>query len=286
MQSGEDVNVGDPRWSAGSQQLYGGTPWNNAVNIPTGSVSPYSFGGGRPNTTIPKANTAANPGAGIARVNKVILFRRALKLVNGGIIAGVNCRPSSGLTVVAENPVYVQGNYNATDSPAPTTTWSNQEPNVPAAIIADAVTLLSRSWKDSLSFEAPNYMPSRVASTTAYRFGVIAGKGLSFPYCAATCGSPGQLFGTDGGAANFLRLLEDWGGSATYYRGSIISLHTNRQAIGTYKFASSNNHIYNAGSRNFSFDVDFLTPSLLPPGTPMFRDVNTLQFRQILRPNQ
>jgi len=27
-------------------------------------------------------------------------------------------------------------------------------------------------------------------------------------------------------------------------------------------------------------------PALLPPGTPMFRDVNTLTFRQILRPTQ
>jgi hypothetical protein len=25
---------------------------------------------------------------------------------------------------------------------------------------------------------------------------------------------------------------------------------------------------------------------LLPPGTPMFRDINTLTFRQMLRPNQ
>jgi hypothetical protein len=32
--------------------------------------------------------------------------------------------------------------------------------------------------------------------------------------------------------------------------------------------------------------VDFLIPDELPPGTPMFRDINTLQFRQILRPNQ
>ena len=35
-----------------------------------------------------------------------------------------------------------------------------------------------------------------------------------------------------------------------------------------------------------AFDSDFLTPSLLPPGTPMFRDVNTLTFRQLLRPTQ
>jgi hypothetical protein len=290
LQTGEDVNVGDPKWAAGTQQLYGSTPWNNAVNIPTGATAPFDTTA-RPETIIPIGNTTAPaPGAGAARVNKAVLFRRALKVINGGIVGGVNNLPDAGLTVVAENPIYVQGNFNAHEG-APDATWSNQEPNRPASIVGDAITLLSRAWSDARSFELPNLMSSRDATTTSYRFAALGGKGLSFAYCASGCGNPGHLFGTDGGAGNFLRLLEDWGatGSAPEglrYRGSIVSLHINRQAIGAYKFASSNNHIYNAGPRNFSFDIDFLTPSLLPPGTPMFRDVNTLQFRQILRPNQ
>ena len=48
---------------------------------------------------------------------------------------------------------------------------------------------------------------------------------------------------------------------------------------GTYTYGAP-------GTRNFNFDVDFLLPDKLPPGTPMFRDVNTLTFRQLLRPNQ
>ena len=287
LQAGEDVNQGDPRWAANTQQVYGQTPWNNAVNIPTGAIAPYSFAGARPWSVIPLSNTTAPaPGAGAARVNKVVLFRRALKLVNGGISGGVNNLPTDGLTVTAENPVYVHGNYNGSSSVAPDTDWTNQEPNVPAAIIGDAISLLSNSWNDALSFEVPHLVTSRDATTTTYRFGAIAGKGLSFAYCSAACGNPGQLFGTDGGAANFLHMLEDWGGQTTNYRGSLISLHINRQAIGAYKFNAGNNHIYNAGGRNFTFDIDFLTPTLLPPGTPMFRDINTLQFRQILRPNQ
>ncbi len=43
---------------------------------------------------------------------------------------------------------------------------------------------------------------------------------------------------------------------------------------------------YDPPTRDYHFDVDFLTPALLPPRTPMFRDVNTLTFRQLLRPNQ
>mgnify|MGYP001208106670 CR=1 FL=1 len=301
LQLGEDVNVGDPRYPIDTQQTYGAIPWNNTAvdgtgHIPTGAIAPYSFGGARPQTVIPLGNTLAGPGAGAARVNKVLLFRRALKLVNGGMVAGVSNLPAAGLTVAAENPVYVQGNYNATVAPLPNATWSNQA-SVPAAVIADAIALLSNNWSDARSFERPHLMrdtgggTGRPALTTAYRFAAMGGKSLSFPYCGAPCGNPGQLFGTDGGAANFLRMLEDWnpsafGQQATWYRGSLISLHINRQATGTYKFAAGNNSIYNAGSRNFTFDVNFLTPALLPPGTPMFRDVNTLQFRQILRPNQ
>ena len=34
-------------------------------------------------------------------------------------------------------------------------------------------------------------------------------------------------------------------------------------------------------TRNYSFDVDFLDPSRLPPGTPRFRDIVNLGYRQI-----
>lgn len=295
LQSGEDVNAGDPRWPANSQQRYGANVWNNVAFMPTAPApaiagSLYTSAAAHPWVVVPLGNTTLLPGAGQALVNKQLLFRRALKVVNGGIVGGVNSLPDAGLTIAAENPVYVHGNYNA-DQTAPDTTWSNMEPNRPAAIIADSVTLLSRNWSDARSFEAPNDMPDRPASTTSYRFAAIAGKGLSFPYCGGACGSPGHLYGTDGGAGNFFRLLEDWGATGSSpegirYRGSIISLHVNRQAVGAYKFTSSNNHIYNAGPRNFTYDSDFLIPDELPPGTPMFRDINTLQFRQILRPNQ
>jgi hypothetical protein len=33
--------------------------------------------------------------------------------------------------------------------------------------------------------------------------------------------------------------------------------------------------------RNYSFDADFALPGGLPPGTPLFRDVDTLGYRQV-----
>ena len=68
------------------------------------------------------------------------------------------------------------------------------------------------------------------------------------------------------------------------YKGSIVSLYYNRQAVGVYKDGSSNT-VYTPPSRAYTFDSDFLTPSLLPPRTPMFRDTNTIGFTEYLLPN-
>jgi hypothetical protein len=225
----------------------------------------------------------------VGMVNRPVLFRRALKIVNGGNPnATTSNLPAGGLTIASENPVYVQGNYNATVG----TVANGVEPNethLPAAILADSITLLSNAWNDSLSFQWPNNAitfgagAGRLAASTAYRFAAVSGKSLSFPY--PTTGTPQFLFGTDGGVGNFLRLLEDWRQGPQYvrYRGSIVSLFISRQATGTYKYST---RVYDYATRKFVFDDDFLLPALLPPGTPMFRDVNTLTFRQLLRPNQ
>ncbi len=126
---------------------------------------------------------------------------------------------------------------------------------------------------------APNDMTNRNATETGYRFAMITGKSVPFQH-------PGwgvTEWGSDGGVHNFMRMLEDWSGQNLRYRGSMVSLFFSRQAIGPYR-ADAN--VYAPPTRGYNFDTDFLTPALLPPGTPMFRDINTLKFRQILRPNQ
>jgi hypothetical protein len=199
--------------------------------------------------------------------NRVHYFRRALRLVNGG--AGT--LPMPGFTVASENPVYVLGDYNATGSF--TGTHSS------AAVIADAVTLMSNAWisgGDDRSFVSPYAPGSRTASTTWYRMAIAAGKGINFPKGSAT---PND-YGTDGGTHNFLRYLESWSGSTSNYRGSIVSLYYYRQSVGPYKCCTT---VYSPPTRAYAFDTDFLIPSQLPPGTPRFRDINNLSFRQTIR---
>jgi type IV pilus assembly PilX-like protein len=218
-----------------------------------------------------------------ARENPSPLFRRALKMVNGSLISlpvcpgGVTC----GLTIATENPAYVQGDYNANSAGG-----GLGDPNVAASVVADAFTFLSNDWNDVNSFNSPFNTGGRseTLANVYYRLGVVAGKGVSFPIpgwdTVAIDGS--QDFGTDGGVHNFLRYLESWGGKLNY-TGSIISLYFNRQAVGLYNSGGNN---YSPPNRGYSFDNNFLNPTLLPPRTPMFRDVNTTGFTQLLLANQ
>jgi hypothetical protein len=169
--------------------------------------------------------------------------------------------------------------------------------HVSASVIADAVTLLSNGWNDIASFINPhdvnrtftapidaNDSDVRQAATTWYRLGIISGKPLNFTRAnTAPAGYDNEDWGTDGGAHNFLRYIERWGGETLNYRGSILSFYTSRQAVGQYKCCDV---VYTPPTRGYNFEAEFLQPTLLPPRTPMFRDLNTLSFRQVLRPTQ
>jgi hypothetical protein len=217
-----------------------------------------------------------------ARENANFFFRRAVKIVNGSNIANVinNCPGAilCGLTIAAENPVYVQGDYNCT---GPCNGNNFSAAHVATAVLGDSVTLLSNNWNDVNSFLSPYNTGNRNAVTTYYRTAIMGGKGVSFAQPGTYVTS--QDFGTDGGLHNFLRYIENWGGQTLNYRGSLVSLFYNRQGIGVFKCCAT---VYNPPTRGYNFDTEFLTPNLLPPRTPLFRDVNTTGFTQLLLPTQ
>jgi len=219
-----------------------------------------------------------------ARENPNPFFRRAVKIMDGSLLTGLGTCPGSvpcGLAIATENPVYMQGDFNANSA-----TGGFNDPDVAVSVNADAVTMLSNNWNDVNSFIFPFQQSNnqRNATNTYFRTAIMAGKGVSFPIPTYTPAPAGD-FGTDGGVHNFLRFIESWnnGGETLNYEGSIISMFTNRQAIGTYK---SSTLIYSPPARAYVFDVNFLTPALLPPRTPLFRDVNTTGFTQLLLPTQ
>ena len=234
----------------------------------SGGINPW------PRTFLKQANEG--------RENPNALFRRAVKIVNGNLISlpacvgGVPC----GLSITTENPAYIQGDYNANSAGG-----GFANPSVATSVAADAVTILSVNWNDVNSFASPfNNLFNRAGATTYVRTAVIAGKQVSFqiPAWDNTAVDGSQDFGTDGGVHNFLRFLERWNGTL-FYEGSLVSLFYSRQATGLFNSGGNN---YSPPTRGYQFDVNFLTPTLLPPRTPMFRDINTTGFTQLLLPNQ
>jgi hypothetical protein len=263
-------------------RTYGQTPSFGGGALPITNLTPLS--------NVPNAALQNNPNctamgltwpyaallnAQDLRENPPIIFRRALKLVNGSTLTIGTCNAvPCGLTVVAENPAYLQGDYNA----QPNGNFGGA--HVAASLIADAVTLLSDNWNDVNSFAFPYNTGGRGGVTTTYRLAIAAGKGI--PFTQPTVGGVYQDYGTDGGTHNFLRYIEAWNGTL-YYEGSIVSLYFNHQAMGTYKCCTT---VYSPPTRGYNFDTDFLTPSLLPPETPMFRDLNTITAQQMILPTQ
>ena len=220
------------------------------------------------------------------RENPVSLFRRSVKIVNGNLISMPTCSGSGvtaipcGLAITTENPAYIQGDFNANSN-------GNQfnDPSVAASVVGDAVTILSNNWNDVNSFAFPFNNPSNRTGTTTYvRSGIVGGKQITFaiPGWDTNAIDGSQDFGTDGGVHNFLRFLEHWNGTL-FYQGSIISMFYSRQANGLFNSGGNN---YSPPTRGYSFDVNFLNPTLLPPRTPMFRDINTTGFTQLMLPNQ
>jgi len=315
LDAGEDVN--------GNLQLdtYGGIahPINSAnvdssgsSKYPTGSTTTLTqFMSSLTNPTTPNSApltriTSSATGVGYyeAQKNPVLFFRRALRLVNGGLgnlpplaaATAANCPGAlGGFTVAAENPIYVQGDYNATStlpstgSPAGfndiTTGTGSPACHVPAAVIGDAVTLLSNDWTDSVTLANPTARSSRPQTTQNawYRTAIIGGKNNSFPLPTFTTpAAPPKDFGTDGGTHNFLRYIENWN-TTLNYRGSMVSFYIASQGTGVYKCCST---VYNPPTRAYAFDTDFSNIQKLPPGTPRFTDVNALSFQQAILSTQ
>jgi hypothetical protein len=277
LDGGEDVNANN------ILDVYGELPSSvSAANLQVANSLPIGGVASQGGTASYAAVASVRPWLTMnyaeALVNRPYLFRRSLRLTNGSL--GNIVTP--GFTVVTENPVYIDGDYNANQA---STLANFGDPHSETSIVGDAITLLSNNWKDWNSFVNPynpgnfNWGDRTRSAQSWYRVAIIAGKGMAFPWPAA--GNPPNDFGTDGGAHNFLRYLES--GNTLNYRGAIATFYYNRQAVGTFKCC---NTVYGAPTRNYNFDTDFLNPATLPPLTPVFRDMNALGFAQEIRPGK
>jgi len=282
--SPEDFNLNGKLDSFGSANLGLGLGYNLALPTAVGT----NLTAANNINKVVNANATPDPymstsadrisSCSVAQGNWISGARHVLKLVDG-TLGNLPLRPDNnkgGFTVGSENPVYILGDYN---SNAGDTTWgggADVAGMAAAGVVADAVTLLSDNWSDLNSIlKPPTVLGNRAALTSYYRVAIAAGKNINFPLPPG--GWAAKDFGTDGGVHNFLRYIENWGGQVLNYKGSIVSLFYSTYNTGVYKCCTI---VYSPPTRAYSFDTDFANPQGLPPGTPMFRDIDNLSYRQ------
>lgn len=208
------------------------------------------------NGVIYMVDTSANPSN-----NR----HRAVRLQNGAYLPARTDPVSGdlvGMTFVSENPIYIQGDYNTGSTyksngsldkqPRSNTHNKFDERTVsgyqvrPAAVLGDAVNVLSNAWSDSNS---TNSVGSRKATNTTINTAIVSGNVPT---------GPGVEY--SGGVENFPRFLEDWGGKYFTYYGSMIQLFRSEQA--NYRWGKGN--VYSAPNRRWFFEETFLSNP--PPG--------------------
>ena len=235
-------------------------------------------------------------GAGLAAVTDHSFYRRGVRLINGKTLPGKYdySAPATtkGFTLAAENGVYVWKDYNVngislasgTDSTASDkyypqgktgtlTGTSDGELHIPAAIVGDAVTILSNNWDDAKGFAYPNDLTKRVATDTRVRFAMIAGDPIT-----GRSPSEGLNGKQNGGLINFKRFLESWTGDRLNYSGSLINLYNASNSNGRHK---PNFATYNPPTRDWTFEESFKDPNRLPPGTPFVYFITFTGFERI-----
>lgn len=172
-----------------------------------------------------------------------------IRLINGATL------PPLGLTVATPDPLYVQGNYNATGTAVG---GNNTSTTKPASLIADAINILSRDWSDANSAKA---LASRTATDTTVNAAFLAG-----------IVETGNGY-YSGGVENFPRFLENWSGKVFTYNGSMVVLYKSKFAAEPWRGTGTLYDIYNPPNRNWYFDNNFLDPNKLPPLAPSVRAV-------------
>jgi len=179
----------------------------------------------------------------------------------------------TGLTVVSDQALYVQGNYN-------TVSWQ------PAAMFGDSINVLSNNYfcpnttvtnpvncatngttNDGQS-DLPLNNSARNASSTGVNAAFLAGVD------ASTAGN------YNGGLENYPRLHESWTGRTLTYLGSFVSLGVPEHVNGAWCGTGTTCNIYNPPARNWDYDSRFNDVRNLPPLTPRFVYVQQVLFTQ------
>lgn len=225
--------------------------------------------------------------AGLASVTDHRYNRRAARLINGKSVPGnyntTIPENTTGFTFAAENGVYVKGNYNVSSvavaggsdvTPSKDYAPNNGSLHIPAAVVGDAVSILSNNWNDAQSFVHPNDQTKRMATDTQLRFAMISGDSLT-----GVAPNPSTTYeGLNGGLHNFKRFLETWTSKRLNYSGSLINIYNSFNSNGRYKCCET---VYHPPIRDWTFEDSYTDPNRLPPATPFVYFITFTGFERV-----
>lgn len=251
---------------------------NNLLTGPTGALATDPTLAANYNGVVYVYDKTNNANAGAPNT------LNAVRIQNGSTTPNVSDQNGNpiGFTVVSDNGVYVQGDYNVTQINA-----NGQTINNPAAIMGDAVTALSYGWQPSESSQA-------IANRQATNTPAIAANGQNAAWAGTAAGmtvnaailtgnTPSTTTTNSGGVQNLVRMIEDWydpdpthtgTGMVLTLDGSLGQLFTSKYFSGPYLgnaiqagLPNANDRIYlQPKTRNFLYDTGFKTRS--PAGSP------------------
>jgi hypothetical protein len=198
------------------------------------------------------------------------------------------------LTIATDQIAYIQGDLNNPGGLQPTVngdttfvaTDNNGRQKRPAAVMADAITVLSNNCVGNEGEIDCLVVPAGGAFRDATRTTVNAA------FLSGTS--------TGGGLNNYMRMLENWhygragtptatsenlGATIFRYRGSFVSLGGRTKVSGQYRSGCSNGLdsatcYYNVPARDFGFDATFNSVGGLPPLSPQAVYLKQKVFRR------
>ena len=202
----------------------------------------------------------------------------------------------AAMNIVTDQAIYIQGDFNNNNA-AQTAAVPIVAPNanrLPAAIMADTITILSNQCNTStspannalgLSGGQINCGLPRVATgaidvgtttfytvtaPTAVNAAFLSYTDQSIRNCKKvagvyTCPAPTAPTRFSGALNNYIRMLEKWTGIYYNYSGSFVSLGAPVEYSGIYASGST---YYDVPNRNFNFDANFNNFNGLPPLSP------------------
>ncbi len=184
-----------------------------------------------------------------------------VRVVNGKILPSVY-----GLTVATPMPIYMLGDFNVqltNGGPSDVGLLGTTTHTRPAALMGDAVTVLSANWSDTYNSDYNSRNAINTTVNAAFLEGIVQSTNFS--------GAPSGGY-YSGGVENFIRYLEDWQGpgATNTYNGSIVVMFPSIIATNYWQMPGG---YYTRPIRNWGFDTNYLRQSGLPPLAPQTKAV-------------